>query len=95
MIRKITRTTGKIPPKKSPYWRLSPAFWEIIPTELGPIEPPRSPAMARRANIAVPPAGIFLEEILKVPGHMMATEKPHMMHPINAATGFLERDARR
>ena len=56
---------------------------------------PRSPAMARRANMAVPPAGNFLEEILMVPGHMIPTENPQTIQPISPAAGFEDRDARR
>lgn len=41
------------------------------------MEPPRSPAMASRANMAVPPMGIVPEVMLMVPGHMIPTEKPH------------------
>ena len=41
---------------------LSPAIWVTRPTIPGPMLPPRSPAMARSANIAVPPAGNFLDE---------------------------------
>ena len=59
----------------------------------GPIAPPKSPAIAKRANIAVPPAGSFLEVMLKVQGHMMPTEKPHIMQPVNAITGFLKSEA--
>ena len=39
------------------------AFWVIRPTIPGPILPPKSPAMARRENIAVPPFGKVFEEI--------------------------------
>ena len=50
--------------------------------------PPKSPAMASNANIAVPPAGIFLDVILIVPGHMIPTENPHTIQPVNPITGF-------
>ena len=72
---------------------LSPVFCDIRPTVPGPIEPPKSPAIARSANIAVPPAGNFFDVMLKVPGHMMPTEKPHIIHPINAIMGFLKSEA--
>ena len=73
---------------------LSPAIWVTRPTIPGPMLPPRSPAMARSANIAVPPAGNFLDEILNVPGHMIPTEKPHRIHPVSPTTGFKKSDAR-
>ena len=60
---------------------------------LGPIDPPRSPAMARSANIAVPPVGIFAEDKLKEPGHMIATEKPHTIQPISPMIGLPDTEA--
>ena len=74
---------------------LFPALWVIRPTIPGPILPPKSPAMARRENIAVPPVGKVFEEILIVPGHMIPTENPHTIQPISPAAGLEDRDARR
>lgn len=65
----------------------------VLPTIAGPILPPRSPAIARSANIAVPPVGNAFEEMLIVPGHMIPTENPHTIHPISPITGFVENDA--
>ena len=77
------RITGKISPHLMPILILFPAFWVIRPTIPGPILPPKSPAMARRENIAVPPFGNIFEEILIVPGHIIPTEKPHTIQPIS------------
>lgn len=43
---------------------------------------PRSPAIASRANMAVPPLGSRPEHMLMVPGHIMPTENPHTIQPI-------------
>ena len=77
------RITGKISPHLMPLLILVPAFWVIRPTIPGPILPPKSPAMARRENIAVPPFGNVFEEILIVPGHIIPTENPHTIQPIS------------
>ena len=53
--------------------------------------PPRSPAIAKSANIAVPPVGNALEEMLIVPGHMIPTENPHTIHPASPMIGFSEK----
>ena len=90
----MTNTTGKTSPTVIPVLILSPAIWVTLPTIPGPILPPKSPAIARSANIAVPPAGNFLEEILSVPGHMIPTENPHNIHPISPTTGLANSDAR-
>lgn len=90
----MTNTTGKISPIVIPVLILSPAIWVTLPTIAGPMLPPKSPAIARSANIAVPPAGNFLEEILSVPGHIIPTEKPHKIHPASPTTGFENSDAR-
>ena len=42
---------------------------ENFPTIAGLTVPPKSPANAKNANIAVPPCGHFWEERLIVPGH--------------------------
>ena len=66
---------------------LFPAFWVIRPTIPGPILPPKSPAMARRENIAVPPFGNVFEEILIVPGHIIPTENPQTAQPTRLSIG--------
>ena len=78
---------GKIQPAIIPAFKLSFAFWVTKPMTPGPMEPPRSPAIARSANIAVPPNGILPEVMLMVPGHMIPTEKPHTMHPTRFKSG--------
>ena len=71
------------------------AFWVIRPTIPGPILPPKSPAMARRENIAVPPFEKVFEEILIVPGHIIPTENPHTIQPISPIVGLDDKAARR
>ena len=53
------------------------------------------PAIASKANIAVPPAGNLSDEILIVPGHIIPTEKPQIIHPIKPVIGFDETEASR
>ena len=86
---------GNTLPTSIPVWRLSPACWVTVPTRLGPNAPPRSPAIARRANSAVPPWGIRGEVMLIVPGHIMPTEKPQKIQPISPKKGLADNDARR
>ena len=94
MINKdIISTNGNTHPASIPFWRLSFAYWVIFPTRLGPKAPPKSPAIASSANIAVPPVGSRLEEILIVPGHIIPTENPQTIHPIRPTTGFADIDA--
>ena len=91
----MINTIGNIHPKSIPACRLSPLFCVICPTRLGPKAPPKSPAMASKANMAVPPVGNCLEEILMVPGHIMPTEKPHRMQPISPITGIVDNAVKR
>lgn len=63
-------------------------FPETSPTNTGPKEHPTSPAKAKSANIAVPPAGKYAEVILKTPGHISPTDKPHSAHPKRESHGI-------
>ena len=95
-IKSITsKITGNTSPTPIPARILSPVYCVMRPTMPGPMLPPRSPAMARSANMAVPPAGNLSEEMLIVPGHMIPTEKPHMIQPTKPANGFADRDVSR
>ena len=76
-----------------PTWILPPNMSATFPTMAGPMLPPRSPAIAKSANIAVPPVGNAFEEMLIVPGHMIPTENPHTIHPASPMIGFSENDA--
>src|SRR5699024_180890 len=78
-----------------PIFKLDWKASEMFPTKAGPVAQPKSPARAKRANMAVPPRGIRLEARLKVPGHIMPTEKPHRLHATSASTGLGDRDASR
>ena len=89
----IISIKGNAQPASIPFCISSPALWVIFPTIAGPSAPPRSPAMARSANIAVPPVGIFPEQMLIEPGHMIPTENPHIMQPRSPITGIPDRDA--
>ena len=89
------RMAGKTQPTSIPAFKLSPEFCVTVPTMYGPMEPPRSPAMASNANIAVPPSGILPEVMLIVPGHMIPTENPHTTQPMRFRSGFGASAARR
>ena len=89
MIVDTINTIGKMHPSSNPDLRLLPACSVAIPTIAGPIVPPKSPDIASKANIAVPPSGNCLDEMLIVPGHIIATENPQITHPISPSTGAL------
>ena len=59
-----------------PIFRLSPAKSDTKPTKVGPTEHPKSPPKASKANNAVPAFGKAAAALLKVPGHIIPTEKP-------------------
>jgi len=61
---------------------------------VGPEEQPKSPARARKANIAVPPPRMEADAILKVPGHMIPTDRPHIPQPISPSAGWGDREIR-
>ena len=82
-------------PASRPALRLLLKTCEIFPTIAGPAAPPKSPDMASIAKSAVPPFGILGEQILIVPGHMIATEKPQRIQPRSPSIGIEERDASR
>ena len=84
---------GNAQPDSIPFCISLPAFWVIFPTIAGPSAPPRSPAIARSANIAVPPVDILPEQMLIDPGHMIPTENPHIMQPRSPITGIPDREA--
>lgn len=58
---------------------------ETIPATHGPSEQPRSPNMASIANIGVPPFGKCFAERLNTPGHIIATDMPHIPQPTSGA----------
>ena len=82
-----TSMTGKIVAERSPVFRLPPATSETLPTIVGPAAAPKSPAKAKKANIAVPPLGHFCEDILIEPGHMIPTAKPQSAQPASPRMG--------
>lgn len=88
-----TKAMGKTAATRNPFFRSPPAAPDTNPTDIGPIVPPRSPASAKKANIAVPPLGQAREERLRVPGHMIPTENPHNAQPAIPATGYADRNA--
>ena len=90
MHTEIIRITGKAHPANIPDFILSFAFCVMKPITPGPIEAPRSPPIASNANNPVPPKGILLDAMLIEPGHIIPTEKPQTMQPINPKIGFLE-----
>ena len=84
----ISNNIGKIHPTKIPIFRLSSNNPDIIPTNVGPPEQPKSPPSANNANIAVPPLGKADDALLKVPGHIIPTEKPQIAHAIRFNIGI-------
>ena len=88
-------TTGNSVAKSKPVLRLPPTASAIPPTIVGPIAAPRSPANAKKANIAVPPLGHFCEEILSVPGHIIPTANPQSAQPIRLVNGKGDKAANR
>lgn len=77
----------------SPILRLPPVILETLPTIVGLMVAPKSPAKAKNANIAVPPLGHFCEEMLIDPGHIIPTEIPQNAQPANPIIGKEDRDA--
>ena len=94
MIIDAIRTAGKTHATSIPALRSSFLSCEVNPTNQGPNAPPRSPAIARRANIAVPPAGSLLDKMLIVPGHIIPTENPQRIQPVRHINGLRDKAAR-
>ena len=85
---------GKITPKSMPPFSDPPARVSVQRlTIAGPATQPRSPAKAKRANMAVPPPRRETAERLRVPGQKIPTEKPHSPHPMRERTGEPDRAA--
>ena len=91
----INKAVGKIRPIPMPARILFPVFCVTRPTIAGRMLPPRSPAMASSANMAVPPVGNFCEEMLMVPGHIIPTEKPQIMQPTSPVNVEEDMEVRR
>ena len=89
----IIITIGNKVAKSKPVLRFPPTASAILPTIEGPAAATRSPANAKKANIAVPPVGHFCEEMQSVPGHIMPTASPHIAHPIKPIIGMGDRAA--
>ena len=89
--RQRSSIVGKMIPAKIPNFIFPLAALETMPTKVGPLEHPISPANASKANIAVPPVGSETDALLKGPGHIMPTDRPQMAHPIKLRTGCGER----
>ena len=94
LVRKIPKksTAGNTTAQRIPKLSPPPEASEMKPTKDGPPPHPKSPASAKKANIAVPPP--FSDEAarLNVPGHMIPTENPHMPHPIRLSAAIGERE---
>ena len=84
---------GKIVAKSKPNFKFPPTASAILPTIVGQIDAPKSPASAKNANIIVPPLGHFCEEMLIVPGHIIPTAKPHTAQPIKPSIATDDKDA--
>ena len=94
-IRPKIRIAGNAVAKSNPVFRSPPTASAIVPTMEGPMAAPRSPAKARKANIAVPPFGHFCAEMLIVPGHMIPTAKPQSAQPTRPRIEIGESAAKR
>lgn len=79
---------GKITAARMPAFKLSWKQLEIMPTRVGPLEQPKSPPRAKRANMAVPPLGNVAEALLKVPGQRIPTESPQRAQLSRPITGL-------
>ena len=84
---------GKAVPARSPVLRSPPAAWEMLPTMAGLVIAPKSPARAKKANIAVPPKGQCFEDMLIDPGHIIPTAKPQSAQPASPRKGSRDNDA--
>ena len=91
IVNPANNRSGKTVPKRMPFRRLSPKALAANPTTVGPLLHPKSPARARRAKRAVPPRGIEALAILKLPGHMMPTDRPQSPQPSRLSQGIGER----
>ena len=81
-------STGKTAAAKIPILKLSLNNPEMLPTSVGPPEQPRSPPNANNANIAVPPLGMAAAARLKVPGHIIPTDRPQTAHASKLICGI-------
>ena len=88
----IRSTAGKTTEQRMPKLSPLPEDSESIPTKEGPPEQPRSPASAKKANIAAPPPFSEAAAMLNVPGHMIPTENPQMPQPIRLSAAAGERE---
>ena len=73
-------TVGNTDATKNPSFKVAPL--DISPTSQGPSEHPRSPAAASMPNIGAPPFSKRADAILKAPGHIILTDKPHTAQKI-------------
>ncbi len=62
---------------------------------LHPPEQPRSPPRANNANIAVPPFRMTADALLKLPGHIIPTDRPQIAHPSRDSCGSGDREISR
>ena len=84
---------GKAVATNNPALRLPPAISENLPTIAGLTVAPKSPAKAKKANIAVPPPGHYCDEMLIVPGHIIPTVKPQRAQPARLNAEEADNDA--
>ena len=86
-IKHIKRTIGNATADSMPIFILSLKVFATKPTSVGPPLQPKSPAKANKANIAVPPVRKEAAALLKLPGHIIPTERPQMEQPIRLIIG--------
>ena len=85
--------TGKDVAASKPVLRLPPAISERLPTKVGLVMAPKSPANAKKANIAVPPVGHLWADMLIDPGHIIPTVIPQRAQPASPKMGTGDKDA--
>ena len=83
----IKRNTGNTTAASIPVFRLLLNILDTMPVSEGPAEHPRSPPRASSANITVPPLRSAADALLKLPGHIIPTERPHIAQPARFNTG--------
>ena len=79
--------TGNTTEKAIAGCKFPPDASATAPAAAGPEAHPRSPASARKAYIAVPPAGRAAAAAEKVPGQRTPTANPQTPHPSIPSSG--------
>ena len=90
-----TNKTGNAMAANIPFLKSLDCILDRYPTNVGPPEQPKSPARASSANIAVPPFRMDADALLKLPGHIIPTDKPQIAHPTSDKKGVGAKEIQR